>query len=375
MVKQWTFVAVVAAVTLLPVGAAEGRSDLVSAPPFINVHVSGELGSNGWHIGDTTVGWSFGPAGEIKSSVGCDTRTVDKETKGIRFTCTVTNKANQSVSMTYVVKLDMTPPTVRPRPTRPADRNGWFNHRVGFTPGGSDAISGVDTCTAIPTYSGPDRANARITARCRNMAGHQASGTFLLDYDDTAPRVRGILGRRPDRYGWYARDVRVRFAGSDAVSRVAGCSSKVYRGPDTARASVTGWCRDRAGNRRNRTRWFRFSKPLLEPRRGARVTSAPLLDWVDVPRARGYNAQVWHDGRKLLSKWPDNSRLQLHRGWRYQGTKYRLRRGETYKVYVWPRFRRGYGRLVGRGSFTFVRSSSGLVEVAAAGLEPATHGL
>jgi hypothetical protein len=43
-------------------------------------------------------------------------------------------------------------------------------------------------------------------------------------------------------------------------------------------------------------------------------------------------------------------------------------------VYVWPRFRNGYGRLLGRGGFTFVRSSSALVEIAAAELEPATQG-
>ena len=373
MVKQWTFVAFVAAVTLLPVGAA-AQTD--TTPPIITVRVTGALGLNGWHVQDTTVGWTYSdPESGISSTTGCDVNTVRDETTGRSLTCRATNGVGLTVSTTYVVKLDERPPTVNPRPTRPADRNGWFNHGVDFTPGGSDAFSGVDTCNPIPTYSGPDRGNARITARCRDKAGHQGTGTFLLDYDDTAPTVRGILGRRPDRYGWYARDVRVRFAGNDAVSRVAGCSSKVYRGPDTARASVTGWCRDRAGNQRNRTRWFKFSKPLLEPRRGARVTSAPLLDWVDVPRALGYNAQVWHDGRKLLSKWPEKSRLQLHRTWRFQGTTYRLRRGEAYKVYVWPRFRKGYGRLVGRGSFTFVRDSSGLVEIAAAGLEPATHGL
>jgi hypothetical protein len=48
--------------------------------------------------------------------------------------------------------------------------------------------------------------------------------------------------------------------------------------------------------------------------------------------------------------------LQLDRSWRFQGTEYKLRRGETYKVYVWPRFRKGYGQLLGHGKFTFVRS-------------------
>ena len=42
MVKAWTSVGLLAAVALLPLGAAEGRSDLGSAPPFIIVHVSGD---------------------------------------------------------------------------------------------------------------------------------------------------------------------------------------------------------------------------------------------------------------------------------------------------------------------------------------------
>jgi hypothetical protein len=360
MCKHGTLAAVVALVTLLPVGAAEGRSDLDSAPPFIILDVQGKLGLNGWHVEDTRVAWSYGPPDEVASTDGCDTKTVRAETRGTVFTCTVTNKVGQSVSTTYVVKLDERPPTVNPRPTRSADRNGWFNHGVDFTHEATDAFSGVDldTCNALPTYTGPDRANVRIRATCRDMAGHVGTGTYLLDYDDTAPTARAKLARRPDRYGWYARAVRVRFTGADKTSGLAGCLSPVYRGPDTARASVTGWCRDRAGNQRNRTRWFKFSKPLLEPRSG-RTSSPPLLDWITVSRALEYNVQVWHEGRKILSRWPDKSSLQLDRGWGYQGTEYKLRRGETYRVYVWPRFRQGYGDMIGRGKFTFVRSSSG----------------
>jgi hypothetical protein len=285
--------------------------------------------------------------------------TVTEETQGDVFLCTVWT-ADDELSLRVVLMLDRTPPSVNPHPTRAADRNGWFNHAVDFLPGATDAVSGVDedTCTALPTYTGPDRANVRITATCRDMAGHQATGSFRLDYDDTAPTARGKLARRPDLYGWYARDVRVSFTGADETSGLAGCLSRVYRGPDTSRASVTGWCRDRAGNQRNRTRWFKFSKPLLQPRSG-KTSSPPLLDWITVSRALEYNAQVWHEGRKILSRWPDKSRLQLGRSWSYLGREYRLRRGERYKVYVWPRFRNGYGRMLGQGKFTFVRSSSG----------------
>jgi hypothetical protein len=375
MVKAWTSIGFLAVVALLPLGAAEGVAD--PTPPIVIANVSETLGQNGWHIRDTTVGWTYkDDESGISRTVGCDVNTVRQETAGRSFTCQATNGDGLTVSVTYTVKLDETPPTVRARPTRSPDRNGWFNHRVDFQVTGTDSFSGVQSCNSVPSYTDPDKANIRITGRCRDRAGHRGTGTFLLDYDDTAPTVRAAFGREPDRYGWYARDVRVSFTGRDPVSRVADCSSKVYRGPDTARASVTGWCRDRAGNQRSRTPTFKFSKPLLQPRSGRRVTSAPLLDWVDVSRVLEYNAQVWHEGRKILSRWPDRSRLQLHRGWRFQGEWRKLKAGERYKVYVWPRFRKGYGRLLSRGGFTFVGGSSASPKVvAAAGLEPATHGL
>ena len=76
MVKQCPFVALLAAVALLPVGAAQGRSDLDSAPPFIILDVTGKLGANGWHVENTRVAWSYGPGPEIDTTVGCDTKTV-----------------------------------------------------------------------------------------------------------------------------------------------------------------------------------------------------------------------------------------------------------------------------------------------------------
>ena len=373
MVKTWTSLGLLAVVALLPLGAAEGITD--PTPPVISPRVSETLGQNGWHVRDTTVGWTYSdPESGITETTGCDTRTIRDETTGRSFTCRATNGDGLVGSYTYTVKLDEKPPTVTTRPARPADRNGWFNRRVNFEVTATDGVSGVQGCDPVPSYVGPDKANVRITGRCRDRAGHRATDTFLLDYDDTAPKVWATFGRPPDRYGWYARDVRVSFAGKDAVSRVA-CSSKVYRGPDTPRASVTGWCLDLAGNKRTRTRVFKFSKPLVQPS-GRRVTSAPRLDWVDVGRAREYNAQVWHEGRKILSRWPDGSSLQLRRSWRFQGERRMLKPGERYKVYVWPRFPGGYGRLLGRGGFTFVKgsnASSGVV--AAVGLEPTTHGL
>jgi hypothetical protein len=344
------------AAVVLPVGA-ESQTDTTA--PVIMLHVTGTLGLNGWRIADTTVAWQYqDPESGIKETFGCDVRTISQETVGTDVTCRVTNNAGITVAQTVNVKLDKLPPLVRPQPLRPADANGWFNHRIAFTPGATDTASGIASCNLIPAYGGPDDASITVRTRCRDRAGHSASGARTFRYDETPPvRVRGVRGRPPDRYGWYATDLRVTFRGTDAMSRLAACATRVYRGPDSSHAGVRGWCRDRAGNTTYRTVRFRFSKPLLHPAAGARLSSPPLLDWVDVPRALGYNAQLWRDGRKIISRWPQASRLDLDRKWTYAGKQRALRLGKSYVWFVWPRFASGYGPMVGRSGFTFVRKS------------------
>ncbi len=94
---------------------------------------------------------------------------------------------------------------------------------------------------------------------------------------------------------------------------------------------------------------------LISPRRGALVTRPPLLDWRTTRGATYYNVQLYRGNRKILSRWPTRSRLQLPSRWRYQGTTYRLTAGR-YTWYVWPGFgrrtERRYGALVGSSFFT-----------------------
>jgi hypothetical protein len=98
---------------------------------------------------------------------------------------------------------------------------------------------------------------------------------------------------------------------------------------------------------------FKYSEPLLSPKRGARVAVPPLLDWVSVADARHYNLQVWHHGVKLLSVWPVRSSFRLRRAWTYKGDRHRLEQGELYTWFVWPKIRGRYGERVGRSTFFF----------------------
>jgi hypothetical protein len=82
---------------------------------------------------------------------------------------------------------------------------------------------------------------------------------------------------------------------------------------------------------------------LLSPRQGAVLSQPPLLRWAGAPAATHYNVQLWRDGRKVLSRWPERAQLQLRRFWRYKGHWYSLRPAR-YRWFVWPGYRWGYGR-------------------------------
>lgn len=297
-----------------------------------------------WHV-----------SGETASS-NCDTRTLTTETPGTSITCWATNNG-ESGEYTVTVKLDKTAPTVsQATPARAPDSNGWFNHAVTFSFAGNGGTSGIDLCVPA-TYSGPDSGSASITGTCRDKAGNSASRAFSLAYDATPPGVRAAPSRPPDRYGWYSRDVQIVFTGSDATSDIDACTRMLYGQPNGERASVTGSCRDRAGNEAFSAFLFRYSEPLLLPRSGTRVTAPPLLDWVPVLRARYYNVQLWRNGQKILSKWPRASQLQLRRTWRYAGQRFRLEPGR-YTWHVWPRLRGRYGKPLGKSTFRAVRAAT-----------------
>ena len=73
--------------------------------------------------------------------------------------------------------------------------------------------------------------------------------TAEIKLDKTPPAVTSARpDRTPDVHGWYNRPVRFQFGGSDAMSDIATCSSVDYAGPDAGAATVTGGCRDVAGN-------------------------------------------------------------------------------------------------------------------------------
>src|SRR5512133_1496088 len=206
--------------------------------------------ANGWHKAALTVRF---PGSDLTSGIAsctADQAYGGPDTSGFDITGSCTDKAgNSSGPKTYTVKYDTKNPTVDgisppPKPT------GWYTAPVTFSFIGSDGTSGsgLDGCPDV-TYDGPDSGDAAVIGVCFDKAVNVGTKPFPLMYDDTGPAVTASAARAPDSNGWYNHSLSVSFAGSDAASGVASCSSaQNYEGPDGVFAAVTGTCTDNAGN-------------------------------------------------------------------------------------------------------------------------------
>lgn len=276
---------------------------------------------------------------------------------------------NESLPVGAAVHYDATPPAVGGVAIRPPDFNGWYNHPVSFTFFGADATSGLAGCSN-PTYAGPTDSTAVVEGTCSDRAGNRAASSASLRYDSTPPAPVNLTIK--PRNGallltWAsAADVNSVVITRSQQGSSAGAAT-VYSGSGRSvldkglvngtkyRYTITGT--DQAGNSSSQTIPAVPTGSTLLPAVGARVTSAPLLTWKKVKRARYYNVQLFRGGHKILSEWPGTNSFQVRATWRFRGKRYSLTPGH-YRWYVWPglgkRSQHRYGHILGRSSFRLV---------------------
>jgi hypothetical protein len=245
---------------------------------------SGTLGLNGWYT--SNVGYGFTASDALSGLADADkafTKDITTEGSAQKVSSgTVTDLAgNEAVAIdSPYFKIDKTAPiNVSGSPDRTADSNGWYNRAVGFTFAGSDATSGIASCST-PTYNGPDGTGLTVNGSCTDVAGNQSASvaSSAIDYDATAPvNVSGTLARAADHNGWYNAAVNYSFSGNDATSGIAanGCSSGIYSGPDGTGLTVGGSCTDRAGNSASATFAFKYDATAPNVSSTSPATIAP----------------------------------------------------------------------------------------------------
>ena len=182
---------------LLTPGAAGTAPDVPGdpTPPVVTPIISGTLGSNGWYVTTVTVNWSIvDPESIILSTDGCDARTLSADTTATTLTCRAESDGGiTTVGKTF--KIDKTAPGASSDPARAADANGWYNHALTVSYSGSDATSGVDSCSAPKTYSGPDSASATLSGTCTDKAGNTGQAPYLNQLIGQGQRFRSRVKR------------------------------------------------------------------------------------------------------------------------------------------------------------------------------------
>lgn len=214
-----------------------------SAAPITVTCNGGGCGS-GWYQTSVAVAFAWDPVGFVPpASQGCLGANVTSDGT-FSYSCDVNYNTGGTASLSVTVKRDATAPTVTGgSPSRGSDSNGWYNHPVAITFNGSDATSGIASCSG-PSYGGPDTASASFSGTCTDQAGNTSAPVSFgpIKYDATPPSVSISLSRGPDAGNWYNHPVDFSAHGSDNLSGVASCSSGTIPGGTGAS------CTDAAGN-------------------------------------------------------------------------------------------------------------------------------
>jgi hypothetical protein len=328
--------------------------------------------SNGWYnhpVAVSFAGLGFsGPASCFANGSSATTVYPGPDAVSTTVAAKCVDPAGKSAVPSFGLRYDATPPSItNALPIRAPDFNGWYNHPVTFVFTGSDAMSGMEPCSA--TYAGPDSDTAQLTGVCHDHAGNTATFTVSLRYHATPPALS--LSASP---GDGVVSLRWSAGNKVAIVRSPGLhgprASLLYEGSsgsftDTrprngVRYTYTVKAKDVAGNVTQRTVTVTPGPRLIAPAANARVTAPPLLRWTPVRGASFYNVQLFK-GAKLLSTWPVHTSLQLTDVWHYRGTEYRLAPGR-YTWYVWPGFgslsAAHYGGLIGHRTFVVQPATS-----------------
>jgi hypothetical protein len=203
-----------------------------------------------------TITWQYEPGW---TDISCQSAPVLVDTAVEQRTCSVSYGPDDTYSRTITVRRDATPPQVTSTtPSRAPDSGGWYNKPLSVAFAGTDAMSGVASCTS-PTYGGGDGAAVSLSGTCTDTAGNTSVATgFGFKYDATAPAVTAAADRAPDVGGWYNHPLTVSFAGTDATSGIASCARPSYGSGDGASVSVSGSCTDVAGNSTGASFGFKY---------------------------------------------------------------------------------------------------------------------
>ena len=191
----------------------------------------------GWNNTDVTV--SASASDGLSGVASCEANVVvsaEGAAQSVTRSCTdlAGNAASASVAG---INIDKTAPGVSGAASRPADRNGWFNHAVSVAWSATDALSGVLSCSPASSYAGPDTLSASLSGHCSDRAGNDGAGSHTLKFDATAPSVSIVTPPNGAAYT-LNQSVAAQYSCTDNLSGIDSCAGPVASGASIGTSPV-----------------------------------------------------------------------------------------------------------------------------------------
>ncbi len=254
-----------------------------STPPVITPTIVGTLGNNGWYTSNVSLTWAVTDGqSTVSSASGCGATNITADQAVTTYTCTATS-AGGTNSVSVNIGGDATAPvSVSGAPTTAPNLAGWYTSPVTAAFTGTDAISGVASCTVV------EGATAPVSGTCTDYAGNTSAATTssAFNYDDTNPRMGVSATSKGAAYlgsTWTNDTVTVTFTCTDGGSGVASVVDN--EGPLTApyarmlggEGADRSWgatCTDKAGNSTSTS----FDHIQIDRTAPTNVSGAPTRD-------------------------------------------------------------------------------------------------
>lgn len=229
--------------------AATVTVSLDKTAPTLSGAATTAANANGWYMNDVSVKWTC--ADGLSGVVDCPVNTViNAEGSGLSASALISDKAGNTASATVgEINIDKTDPTVSAEVTpASANGNGWYNANVTVKFKGSDAGSGIASCTADAVFSG-EAANQTASGTCTDKSGRTSTAaTVTVSLDKTPPTITGAATTSPNAKGWYKDDVSIHWTCVDGLSGIVACPANTVVSTEGASLSANASVSDKADN-------------------------------------------------------------------------------------------------------------------------------
>jgi hypothetical protein len=215
-----------------------------TAPLTIVASATPVANAAGWNNTNVTI--SYTCSGGVAPVQCPGAQVISAEGANQAISAVTTDAAGQTSSVSSLLSIDKTLPTIATAATPAPNSAGWNNSPVTVSFTCSDALSGVAACPS-PIIVVTDGANQTISGTAIDQAGNSASNAATVSLDRTPPLITGVISPAPDAKGVNTTSATVNFNCSDSLSGILACSPPVAVSTPGVQF-ITGSAVDKAGN-------------------------------------------------------------------------------------------------------------------------------